>query len=976
MNRLLNLCAALLVLLWVAPGSAVSAVNVSAGQLVTVENFPSEFVPTRNILVWLPDGYEEGAAAGRRYAVLYMHDGDSLFDAASTWNRQEWGVDEALFRLLGEGAVRDVIVVGIPNAGAERAIEYLPQKPFEAMAEADREALVDRMHPQLGRIYTGPIRSDAYLRFLVEELKPYIDGHYATQADRDNTFVMGSSMGGLISLYAISEYPDAFGGAACLSTHWPGGDPGGIAFSQQMQEYLKRSLPQPEGHRLWFDYGSEGLDASYREHQAKVDHIVRNREYGNDRWITYHDPDADHNENAWRARLHHPLKFLLAPRPAAPEVLARIASPDGRNEFSLLIDHAGQPRYSVMRNGESVVTDSRLGLRFAGQAEFGKGFKLVSQGRSSRDETWEQPWGERRWVRDHHEEQQLRFEDADGRRFDLRVRAFDDGVAFRYEVPEQSGLEQVNIVEELTEFVLPQDSTAWWIPGRRYNRYEYLYHTTGLEEIETAHTPMTVRTPAGTHLSIHEAALTDYAGFVLDQRRERVFQTNLTPWSDGVRVKTSAPFKTPWRTLQLADEAIGLLNSSLILNLNEPNVLGDVSWVEPGKYVGIWWAMHIRNRTWGSGPIHGATTEEAMRYMDFAAKYGFDGVLVEGWNVGWDGDWFHNGDLFRFAEPYPDFDIRAVGEYGRQKGVRLIGHHETSGNVTNYAAQIDAAFDLYESVGVRQVKTGYVADGGDIKRVDGNGLVHYEWHDGQFTIGEYLRSVTEAAKRRISINTHEPVKDTGLRRTYPNWLSREGARGQEFNAWGVPPNPPEHTAILPYTRMLSGPMDFTPGIFDLTPFGTDSPHRVQTTLAKQLALYVTIYSPIQMAADLPENYEARPDALQFIVDVPTDWEESIALAGEVGDYVVFARRERGGDDWYLGAVTDEEGRQQDLRLDFLEEGRSYTAQIYRDGFHANWKTNPYALVIEERELRHGDVLPLRLAPGGGVAVRFVAGGAQ
>jgi alpha-glucosidase len=483
---------------------------------------------------------------------------------------------------------------------------------------------------------------------------------------------------------------------------------------------------------------------------------------------------------------------------------------------------------------------------------------------------------------------------------------------------------------------------------------------------------MTVRTPAGTHLSIHEAALTDYAAFVLDQRRDRVFQTNLTPWSDGIRVKTAAPFKTSWRTLQLADDAVGLLNSSLILNLNEPNALGDVSWVEPGKYVGIWWAMHIRNRTWGSGPIHGATTAETKRYMDFAAKYGFDGVLVEGWNIGWDGDWVQNGDLFSFTQPYPDFDIRAVADYGRDKGVRLIGHHETSGNVTNYARQMDAAFDLYESVGVRQVKTGYVADGGGIKRVDENGVVHYEWHDGQFTIGEYLRSVTEAAQRRISINTHEPIKDTGLRRTYPNWISREGAKGQEFNAWGNPPNPPEHEAILAYTRLLAGPMDFTPGIFDLTPFGMDSIYRVQTTLAKQLALYVTIYSPIQMAADLPENYEAQPYALQFIVDVPTDWEESIALAGEVGDFVVFARRERGGDDWYLGAITDEEARRHDLVLDFLEEGRSYTAQIYRDGDGAHWKTHPYALEIEEREVRRGDVLPLRLAPGGGAAVRFAA----
>jgi alpha-glucosidase len=670
-----------------------------------------------------------------------------------------------------------------------------------------------------------------------------------------------------------------------------------------------------------------------------------------------------------------PLMPLLVPAvagSAVPEVLATVASPDGRNEFSLRIDRYGAPRYSLRRGDEVVVGDARLGLRFAAQAEFGKGFSLTGTERSSHDETWEQPWGERRFVRDFHNELLLRFGDAAGRRFDLRVRAFDDGVGFRYEVPAQPGFEAVHIVDELTEFVLPEDSIAWWIPGRRYNRYEYLYNTTGLDEIETAHTPMTVRTPAGTHLSIHEAALTDYAAFVLDQRRDRVFQTNLTPWSDGVRVKTAAPFQTPWRTIQLADDAVGLLNSDLILNLNEPNALGDVSWVEPGKYVGIWWAMHIRKRTWGSGPIHGATTGETMRYMDFAAQHGFDGVLVEGWNLGWDGDWFHNGDLFRFTEPYPDFDIRAVAEYGRQKGVRLIGHHETSASVTNYARQMDAALDLYESIGVRQVKTGYVADGGNIKRLGDDGVARYEWHDGQFMVGEYLRSVTEAAQRGISIITHEPIKDTGLRRTYPNWLSREGARGQEYNAWGVPPNPPEHTAILPFTRMLAGPMDFTPGIFDLAPFGPDSIHRVQTTLAKQLALYVTLYSPIQMAADLPENYAARPQAFQFIVDVPTDWEQSIALAGEVGDYVVFARQERGGADWYLGAVTDEERRQVEIPLDFLDEGRPYSAQIYRDGYHADWRGNPYALEIEERVVQRGEVLDLRLAPGGGAAVRLRA----
>ena len=655
---------------------------------------------------------------------------------------------------------------------------------------------------------------------------------------------------------------------------------------------------------------------------------------------------------------------------------AVVTSPDGKLVFSVSVNDREELRYNLSFEQERVVENSRLGLRFADHAGFDSGFDILEVLIASHDERWEQPWGERRWVRDHYNQLLLRLGDRSGRTFDLRIRVFDDGVGFRYEVPRQEGFDRINIVDELTEFGLPKGSDAWWIPARRYNRYEYLYHTTGLGEIEMAHTPMTIRTPEGTHLSIHEAALVDYAGFVLDRRRDNVFQTNLTPWSDGVRVKTAVPFKTPWRTIQVSKEAVGLLNSNLILNLNEPNQLGDVSWVKPGKYVGIWWAMHIRERTWGSGPTHGATTEETKRYMDFAARYGFDGVLVEGWNRGWDGDWFSNGDLFSFTEPYPDFDIRAVGDYGREKGVKLIGHHETSGNVTNYEKQMEAGFDLYQSVGVSQVKTGYVADAGNIKRVDDQQVAHFEWHDGQFMAGEYLRSVTEAAKRKISINTHEPIKDTGLRRTYPNWLSREGARGQEFNAWGVPPNPPEHTAILPYTRLLAGPMDFTPGIFNLTFQGMDSDQRVETTLAKQLALYVTVYSPIQMAADLPENYEAHPDAFQFIVDVPTDWEESVALAGEIGDYVVFARQERGGDDWYLGAVTDENARQLDVSLEFLKAGVKYEAQIFRDGEDAHWKTNPYPITIEKRSLIKGQTLSLPLAAGGGAAVRFVAGDKQ
>ena len=566
---------------------------------------------------------------------------------------------------------------------------------------------------------------------------------------------------------------------------------------------------------------------------------------------------------------------------------AEVRSPDGRIGVTVDVSESGIPQYAMSYQGAKVMPAGALGFRFNEQPAFDGGFRVAGSAPATHDATWEQPWGERHFVRDRHNELLVHFESAapPARRFDLRVRVFDDGFGFRYEVPRQPGYDTINITDELTEFRLENDpkTKAWWIPGRRYNRYEYLYNTTGLDAIHMAHTPMTVRLPTGLHLSFHEAALVDYAAYVIDQRREGVFKTNLTPWSDGIRVKTHTPFKTPWRTVQVAPTAAALLDSTLILNLNEPNVLGDVSWVEPGKYIGIWWAMHIRKATWSSGPEHGATTANTKRYIDFAAQNGFDGVLVEGWNVGWDGDWFFNGKQFRFTEPYPDFDLEGVAKYALSKGVRLIGHHETAADLGNYEPQMEAAFDLYESLGVRQVKTGYVADAGDIRRIDEHGIEKHEWHDGQFTVDHHIRVLQEAAKRKISINTHEPVKDTGLRRTYPNWLAREGARGQEYNAWGSPVNPPEHVAILPFTRMLGGPMDYTPGIVDLTFDGMDAKFRVKNTLAKEISLYVVLYSPVQMAADLPENYLKQPQAFQFIKDVPTDWEQSVALAGEVGD---------------------------------------------------------------------------------------------
>ena len=656
---------------------------------------------------------------------------------------------------------------------------------------------------------------------------------------------------------------------------------------------------------------------------------------------------------------------------AAP---AEILSPDGRL-LMRLTEEDGVVRYAVEYDGAPVIAPSRLGFRFVTGPNLENGLSLVSVERGSHEGEWETVYGERRVVTDHYNEIEAVFE-ADGQpgtRLTLRARLFDTGLGFRYEVERDSPGGQTLIADELTEFTFASDGTAWWIPSGEFNRYEYIFHTTPITEVWKAHTPFTARLEDGPYVSIHEAALVDYSGMSVDQERPLVFQASLSPASDGVRVRTGERFVTPWRTIQVSDSAVGLVNGSdLILNLNEPNVLEDTSWIEPGKYVGIWWGMHLGQWTWGSGPDHGATTERTRAYIDFAAENGFAGVLVEGWNLGWDGDWFNNGEIIDFTTPYPDFDLEGLAAYAQERGVRLIGHHEPSGAVTNYETQMEAAFDLYEANGVRAIKTGYVADAGEILRRDADGIARYEWHDGQFTVNHHQRVIERAAEHRLSINTHEPVKDTGLRRTWPNWMTREGARGQEFNAWGAPPNPPEHVAILPFTRLLAGPMDYTPGIFDLTFERQDGVRGIQHTLAKELALYVVIYSPLQMAADLIENYEAHPDMFQFIRDVPADWENSIALQGEVADYIVMARQERGGADWYLGALTDETPRSIEVALDFLEAGRTYTAEIYRDGPDAHWDSAPYDYVVESREVTAADTLAFDLAASGGVAVRFAA----
>lgn len=664
------------------------------------------------------------------------------------------------------------------------------------------------------------------------------------------------------------------------------------------------------------------------------------------------------------------LLWLAAGLAAAAET-ASLSSPGGVLGVVFSLDPDGRPQYAITRRGAPVIAESRLGFLLTDAPKLERGFRLLGTERRSADSTWEQPWGERRFVRDRYQELRVRLIDgsAGGRRMDVVFRAYDDGVGFRYEFPEQPALPVVKIADELTEFAVAAPATAWWIPAGEWNRYEYLYQRTPLTEVGQGHTPLTLRTDAGLHLAFHEAALVDYAGMWLRRVEGSRLKAALSPSASGARVSRRAPFVTPWRTIQVAPDAAGLYESSLVLNLNEPNALGDVSWFRPHKYVGIWWSLHLEAETWSSGPRHGATTENARRYIDFAAENGFRGVLIEGWNLGWDGNWFADGSEFDFTTPYPDFDLEAVAAYARERGVRLIGHHETAGNVARYESQLGDALDLYQRLGIDSVKTGYVADAGGIRTVGEDGAVRYEWHDGQFMSRHHLRVVTEAAKRHIAVNPHEPIKDTGLRRTYPNWVAREGARGMEYNAWGSPPNPPEHEANLVFTRMLAGPMDFTPGVLSLTGRGGQ---RIQSTIAKQLALYVVIYSPIQMAADLPENYARYPGPFRFIRDVPVDWTETRVVAGEVGDFVAIARKDRGSEDWYLGAVTDEEERTLELALDFLEAGRAYRAQVYRDGADADWRTQPESIVIEERDARRGERWTLRLAAGGGLAIRFIA----
>jgi alpha-glucosidase len=652
--------------------------------------------------------------------------------------------------------------------------------------------------------------------------------------------------------------------------------------------------------------------------------------------------------------------FFMACQKELKEIA--VSSPDLKLQLLFRLGQ-GTPSYQLSLNGKSVIMQSPLGFVLKDLPALDGGFKLIDSKVQNVNYRWEQPWGEVKEISNNYSELAVYLQEESGeqRKMNIVFRLYNYGMGFRYEFPEQENLDEFRITEEKTKFVLPANDTAWWIPAYKRERYEYLYRKTSVSDIDTAHTPLTIKTRDGLFLSFHEAALYDFPSYTIYSPDTNTLALDLVPWKNGIKAYVETPFNTPWRTIQVSKTPGDLITRYLILNLNDSSKIADESWIKPTKYIGIWWGMHIGKYTWSSGPKHGATTKNAMRYIDFATKSHFGGVLIEGWNQGWDGDWIANGAVFSFTKPYPDFNLTKVAVYAREKGVDLIGHNETSANIDNYEKQMDAAYQLYEDLGIRYVKTGYV----------GAKLFNGEWHYGQYGVRHYQKTVELAAKHHIMLDIHEPIKDCGLRRTWPNLMTREGARGTEWDAWGPDGgNPPSHVPTLVFTRLLAGPMDYTPGIFNIE-IPSKPNNRVNTTLAKQLAYYVIIYSPLQMAADLPENYEGKP-AFQFIVDVPCDWEETRVLNGEIGEYVTIVRKDRNSDDWYLGSITNEKPRDFTFELGFLSRNQEYTAQIYADGKNADWKTNPLPVDITEQIVTHKDTLHVHLAPGGGQAIRFVS----
>ncbi len=678
-----------------------------------------------------------------------------------------------------------------------------------------------------------------------------------------------------------------------------------------------------------------------------------------------------------------------------------VTSPTGKVSVEFLLNDAGVPTYRVDYKGTEVIKTSRLGLELKNAPDLMDGFTLISSDTSTFDETWEPVWGETRTIRNRYNEMLVKLSQAgNDRGLNIRFRVYDDGVGFRYEFPLSRNLNYIVIKEERTQFAMTGNHIAWWIPGD-YDTQEYDYTESRLTEIASLHdaavcpnasqtlfsptgvqTSLQLKTDDGIYINLHEAALVNYSCMHLNlDDRNLVFESWLTPDAKGDKGYLQAPCVSPWRTIMVSDDARDILASNLILNLNEPCKYTDTSWIKPVKYVGVWWEMITGKSQWSytfdlpsvqldnldytkvkPHRLHGATNENVRRYIDFAAEHGFDQVLVEGWNVGWE-DWFGNSKdyVFDFITPYPDFDIKALNDYAHSKGVRLMMHHEASASVRNYERHLHDAYDLMDRYGYNAVKSGYV----------GNIIPRGEYHYGQWLNNHYLYCVTEAAKHHIMVNAHEAVRPTGLCRTYPNLIGNEAARGTEYEATAG--SKPFHTTILPFTRLQGGPMDYTPGVFemDMSRNNPNNHNHCNSTIARQLALYVTMYSPLQMAADMIENYERHMDAFQFIKDVAVDWDDSRYLEAEPGRYIVAARKAKGTGNWFVGCTASEHGHSSTVALDFLDTGKKYIATVYADAADAHYLTNPHAYIIRRGIVTSKSALRLTAAPGGGYAISIM-----
>lgn len=639
------------------------------------------------------------------------------------------------------------------------------------------------------------------------------------------------------------------------------------------------------------------------------------------------------------------------------DAVYEVKSPNNRVVASFMVDK-GQISYFITKDDKIILRKSRLGLILKDAEPLADNFSVVRAYSRSTDETWKAYWGEQRVIRNNYNETAIYLEETEkpNRLLTIRFRVYDDGVAFRYEVPAQPEMENMVVADELTEFSVDTNSRSWSIPAYQPDRYEYDYVEHPVYSLaESVHTPITIQTPVGHYISIHEAALYNYGSMTL-KLNNSTLKSDITPLSDGMRAYVELPFSTPWRTVTIAHDALDLTTSRMILNLNDAP-RDDFSWVTPTKFLGIWWAMYVGEWTWAPGERHGATTEHAFQYIDSCKRLGIPALLIEGWNDGWEGDWLENGAYNKFMESTPDFDMKAVADYGRQNGVEIIGHHETVGFIDNYEAQLEDAYKFLAENGIRYVKSGYA---GSKMTING----HREYHHSQLGVLHYQRALELAAKYHIMLDVHEPIKGTGIERTWPNLMTREGARGQEYEGGALVPS---HACFLPYTRLLSGGMDYTPGILDVTNFSK----RIASTITRQLAYYVTIYSSMQMAADRPQIYEElHPDLFQFIRDVPTRFERTIPLLGEIGKSYVVARQEWEGTNWYIGGVTNEEGRKVELYLDFLEPDINYVATVYRDSEDAHYRDHQIGYVIEEKILRRGDKIEVYMAPGGGFAMKL------